>query len=215
MDLSEELRASLAPIDLMEASLGRIWQHNKERAFVILTAWRGNLDKATNEKNLATLKKKIRADGYGFIPVDGMGQEGKDAEGKDIVAKEPSLIVVSKDDPADADGAFRKRAVAWGKAYDQYAVFYHVVRDGEPQSAVVNVASGADEVELHSFKPNEIGTFYTKLRNKRTFKYEWFGVKFSDPPQGWIHGMGREAEGEVRFDLCETIETWQAAMRRG
>lgn len=206
-NLSEALDSALGPT-LMEASLGRIWQHNKDRAFVILTSWRGNQDKETNEKNLAALKKKIRSAGFGFIPVDGVGQEESGP------AIEPSLIVVSRKDAADKDGEFLAQALAWGKAYDQYAIFYHVVRNGEPQSAVVNCASGSTEVDLHSFKPNEIGTFYTKLKNKGTFKYEHIGVKWGERPKGWIHGMGLEAQGEIDFEMRESFDDWLHEMER-
>jgi len=217
MELSKDLSEALAPDlkhqSLLEASLGRIWQHGKENAFVLVTAWRANLDLATNQKNMAALKKLIRADGYGFIPIEGVGQEEGGTE-----SKEPSLFVISKSDPDDPDGDLLKDAIAWAKKYDQYAIFYHVVRDGKPLGAVINVAAGAPEPgaeDLSTFTPNKMTGFYSKLRKGGSFKYEWMGVKFADPAQSWIVGMGLEAQGQVRFDLCETRWSWLREMGLG
>lgn len=193
---------------LMEASLGRIWQHNRDRAFAILTAWRGDRDLAANKAAFSKLKKTIRAAGYGFIPMEGVGQEKKG--GKLVASSEPSLLVPSKqkgDDPK-----LGKLALKWAKQHEQDYIFFHTIKDGKPVSDVVHVGSGSVEMKLTKFKPAEIGTFYSKLRSGRTFKYEAVGVKYADPPSNWIHGMGRESEGEI-FTHCETLDEWRETMR--
>ena len=206
MSISKTLSEALS--NLMESSLGRIYQHHKERAFVILTAWRANRTLEDNRAALKGLKKQVRGAGYGFIQLEGVGQEK--VKGKLVEASEPSLLVPNNTKGKD-DGTLIKKALGWArkpggdsKAAQDF-IFYH---NGEGDSAVVNVKSGGTDFKLTKFKPGGIGPFYSRLSGGRTFKYEWAGVKYADPPSGWIHGMGRESEGEL-FEFCETIDQWQ------
>jgi hypothetical protein len=58
---------------LIEASLSRVWNHfsSPDTPTAILTAFRGEYDRATNQQRNAELIGKIRAAGYGFFKVDG------------------------------------------------------------------------------------------------------------------------------------------------
>ena len=200
--------AGVETVALLEASLGRIWQHNKDRTFVMLTSWRADKDLAANKASLKKLKQKIRGAGYGFLPLDGVGQETK--SGKTTSVSEPSLLVLSNE--TGDDPKLAQLARKWAKAYNQDYIFVHTIKDGEPYGAVVNVKSGKHEV-FKKFVPGQMGAFYSKLRSGGTFTYEHVGVKYDDPPKNWIHGMGRESGGEIFTQgNCETLEEWRAEM---
>ena len=212
MGLSKELSEAVGTLTpIQEASLSRIYQHHKERAFVILTAWRGDRSKADNEEALKGLQRQIRGAGFGYIPVEGVGQEK--VGGKIAQAVEPSLLVPNKVKGPD-DGSFVQLALKWAKApggdsaAKQDYIFYATPNEKGGTDAAVLKGSGGTEFKLKKFSPNTMGEFFSRLRKGRTFKYEWIGVKYSNPVSGWIEGMGREGTGQVRFDLCETLDDW-------
>ena len=75
---------------IVEASLSRIYRDFKENEFGIITSWRvGNKD---NRANLSKLKSAVRGSGFGYVRIDGVGQE-EDENGKVKSVKEPSLLV--------------------------------------------------------------------------------------------------------------------------
>jgi len=217
--LSDDLaKAASGFAPVQEASLGRIYQHHKTRAFAILTAWRGERTLEENQVAFQKLKQRIRGSGYGFIPLDGVGQEK--VGGKVVEASEPSLLVPNKVKGPD-DGTFRKIALGWALEASkppQYAIFF-ATPDGEggTDGAVLKVGGGV-EMKLSKFSPSMVGQFYSKLRRGRTFMYapsaeesvEWLGVKYGDPPQGWIHGMGMQSEGRLEIArYSETLDEWR------
>jgi hypothetical protein len=67
---------------------------------------------------------------------------------------------------------------------------------------------------LEDFTPASLGRFYGKLQLGMTFQGAWAGLKYADPPSGWIEGMGRESEGEL-FGYCETLDDLVQTLRRG
>lgn len=219
--IADQLTEALTPLDLMEASLGRIYQHHKERPFVILTSWRGNRSLEENKASLKALKKQIRAAGYGFIQLEGVGQEKQG--GKLVEASEPSLLVPARkkgldeeqlDERSTRTPPFLALALKWAKAPGgdraaaQDFIFY---ANGAGKAAVINVKSGATDFELSEFKPNTIGQFFSRLKSGRTFKYEWAGVRYTDAPASWAEGVGRESEGED-FTYCESLSEFRSEL---
>ena len=75
---------------IVEASLSRIYRDYQENEFGIITAWR--VGEKDNKDNLSKLKSAVRSAGFGFIRIDGVGQE-EDESGKVVRVKEPSLLV--------------------------------------------------------------------------------------------------------------------------
>ena len=76
---------------IVESSLSRIWRDFRDNEFGIVTSWRvGDTD---NRQNLSKLKSAIRGAGYGFVRIDGVGQE--EVDGKIVQAKEPSLFSIN------------------------------------------------------------------------------------------------------------------------
>lgn len=214
MSLADDIEEAVMVVALtaiQEASLGRIYQHHRERYFIILTAWRGERTQEENETALKALKQRIRAAGFGFIPLEGVGQETRESE--IIQAVEPSLLVPNSKKGLD-DGSFRKMALSWAlkasKPPQDYIFYATPTAEGGTDAAVLKVSSGAADFKLSKFSPSSVGEFYSRLRRGRTFKYEWIGIKYGDPPSGWIHGMGMESEGRERIaEFSETLEDWQ------
>lgn len=214
MALSSQLdlaRGSGQPTSVLEASLGRVWQHHGSTGFVIITAWRGDQDKATNERALKQLKGDVRAAGYGFVPLEGVGQEKVD--GKIVQAVEPSLLIPNKrriqsvEDRADRGLAELSRqssaetlydlALKWGKKYGQFAVLIHDPETGtrivKPDGSVIGKAS--------KFSPNTAAEFFSRIKGK-AFALEWWGIKYQAPPSGWMEGAARQADGQVQIVEC-------------
>ena len=75
---------------ILEASLSRIYRDFQENEFGIITAWR--VGDKSNKSNLNALKSAVRSAGFGFVRIDGVGQE-EDESGKVVSVKEPSLLV--------------------------------------------------------------------------------------------------------------------------
>jgi len=206
---------------VLETSLGRIWQHHRQAGFAIITAWRGERPEAgddakklrvLNEKALSGLKSDIKSGGFGFTPVEGVGQE--ELGGKIIQAPEPSLLIpnVKRGGGQAKEGELRGLMLKLGKKYDQTAVLLH-----DPESGTEIVSpSGTVLDRAKKFSPNTIGQFFTRLRGNRTFRLEdlaWWGLRYSDPPGGWIEGMAMENGGRVRIAECsDRLADWLAEM---
>jgi hypothetical protein len=221
MTFSSQLQAATGSGDgLVEASLGRVWQHHQKTGFVIITAWRGDQDKRANEAALKRLKADVRAAGYGFIPLEGVGQEKVD--GKIVQAVEPSLLIPNKrrgvaedcDDcglsergQSSAD-ELRGLALKWGKKYDQFAVLVH-----DPQTGTeILKPSGGVVARASKFSPNTAAEFFSRLKG-RDFTLEWWGIKYPDPPSSWMEGAARQAEGQVSIAECsDRLGDWLSEM---
>ena len=197
---------------LMEASLARIHQRHEGGAFVILTAWRGARELATNQEALRALQRQIRADGYGYVVLEGVGLERRG--GALAEAREASLLVPEREQ-GGGDGSLLSRALGWARAPGgdteaaQGSLFH---ADGAGRGAIYEVSSGSAQERFEPFRPEALGRFYARLRDGRTFEYEWAGIKYASPPSSWIEGMGRESRGEIFF-FCEDLPTFRAALR--
>ena len=83
MNIEEQLDHVLL---LPEASLARIYSHHRDREFAIVTAHRADMDPDQNRENMISLKGDVRAAGYGYIPLEGIGQERTDREEPECLA---------------------------------------------------------------------------------------------------------------------------------
>ena len=195
---------------ILEASLSRVWQHHGAGGFVIMTAWRGDKTAKENKANLKELKGLVRGAGYGFVPVEGVGQEKVD--GKIVQASEPSILI-----PAggkDGTGNIKELAELakkWGKKYAQFAVLVHDPKEGtrivKPNGSVVAKAK--------KFAPNVASEFFTRLKGGGTVTLEWWGVKYGDPPEGGtMAGYAEQMEGRVNIAECsDRVDDWLDEMR--
>lgn len=210
MSLADQLQeARGGPPSILEASLSRVWQHHGETGFVIMTSWRGDEDAKTNKANLKTLKGLVKGAGYGFIPVEGVGQEK--VGGKVVQASEPSLLIPAKkkgDNESDV-GQLRELAMKWGKKFNQFAVLVH---DPEGGTQIVT-PTGKVVGKAKKFSPNTAAEFFTRLRGKN-FTLEWWGIKYGDPPEGGVMaGYAEQMEGRVMIAECgDRLDDWLAEL---
>lgn len=207
--LSEQLNHAASPSSILETSLGRIWQHHGKTGFAILTAWRGERAgirsadelKRANEKSMRELAADLKAGGFGYVPVEGVGQEERG--GKIIQAPEPSFLVpnVKRGGKKAETGELRTLVMRLGKKYEQTAVLVHDPGSG---SEIVSPA-GAVLGTAKSFSANMAGEFFTRLRGGRTFRLEdllWWGLRYGDPPGNWLEGMAMENDGRIQIHAC-------------
>lgn len=203
---------------ITEASLSRIWRDFQENEFGIITSWRvGSVD---NKANLAKLKSLVSSRGFGYVRIDGVGQE-EDETGKVRSVKEPSLLVknVSPEKNSDRhrDGvgnrpvltsiAFEKFMVFLAHKFKQWGIVLHSPEkgtrliqtsdDGRPVKKV--------DMKMSKFNPMKVAQFYSSLKGK-PFTFE--GFKYADKPQNHIHGMSLQNKGEVDIHKRESTEKW-------
>ena len=209
MSLAENLSdAAGGGSSLLEASLARIWQHHGKTGFVIMTAWRGDKSKQANQAALKRLKGAVRAAGYGFIPLEGVGQEK--VGGKVVQASEPSILIPNRrrtmrERVQGADDDLLRLALKWGKEHNQFAVLVHDPKTGtkilKPGGGVVAKAS--------KFSANTASEFFTRLKGGRTFTLEW-GIKYAEPHAGgWVEGAALQAEGQVGIaEYSDRFDEW-------
>jgi len=193
---------------IVESSLSRIYRDFKDSEFGIITSWRvGNTD---NRKNLSMLKSAIRSGGYGYVRIDGVGQE-PDENGKMQSVKEPSLLVKNVKaggGPLVDSKKFEKFMYSLGKRYKQWGIvlshpdkgtrLIQLTDNGKPISPKV-------DSKMNKFSPMKTAQFFSSLKGK-PFRFE--GFKYADRPENWIHGMSLEKKGEVDIHKRESTEKW-------
>jgi hypothetical protein len=159
---------------LRESSLGRIYQHTRNRNIGMISASRGDLPAMENGKRHAALAKDIRKLGYGFIRTEGRYTEnfGKpDARHVD----EKAFLVIGK--KGSDHGGLLGHLKNLGTKYGQDSVL-HKAHDSTTAALHVTNENGylgkGKSVDIGSWHPNRIGEFYSLMKNK-TFR---FGEEF-------------------------------------
>lgn len=193
---------------LLEASLSRIYRDFKENEFCILTAWRaGDKD---NKSNLKQLQSAIRGAGFGFVRIDGVGQE--EVDGKVVSVSEPSLMVKNV---AKGGGRvlptreFLKFMVELGRKYNQWGIVFNNPEVGTQLISLKDEAGNQHspkvEMRFKQFNPMKTAQFFSKLKGK-PFTFEVF--KYGNPPENWIHGMQMEKSGQTDIHRYTTMDNW-------
>ena len=193
---------------IVESSLSRIYKDFKENEFGIITSWRvGDKD---NRKNLSMLKSAIRSGGYGYVRIDGVGQE--EVDGKVVQANEPSLLVKNVKaggGPLVDSKKFEKFMYSLGKRYKQWGIVLSHPDKGTRLIALKNEdgksISPKVDAKMSKFNPMKTAQFFSKLKGK-PFTFE--GFKYADRPENHIHGMSLEIKGEVDIHKRESTEKW-------
>lgn len=193
---------------ILEASLSRIWRDFKENEFCIITSWR--TDDKSNKQNLSALKSGIRSQGFGYVRIDGVGQE--EVDGKVVSVKEPSLLVKNVKEggePVMDSKKFESFMIKLARKYNQWGIVLHNPEKGTRLIALKddegNQTSPRVDMKMSSFNPMKTGQFFSSLKGK-PFKFE--GFKYADPPENWIQGMSMEKNGHSDIYLYETMESW-------
>ena len=198
-------------MNLLEASLARIWDHYQNKQFAVLTSWRQGNSQEENDENFKQLKADLKSINTGFIPLVGHGQEST-PDGVVNVVEEPSLAVFPRVTP---DDSFRGKIIEIGKKYKQWGLIVHTSKketDGQISLLTELVTLDPEKVEeiYGSIHFNKIAKFYSELfscTGNRTFNFE--NVLVEDGPHGnnlWLKGTVRVCEGEIFDDFSRHPE---------
>lgn len=157
----------------------------------MITAYRGQYSIEQNEKRNSQLISDIRSAGFGYVPVTGFYVENPGTEDEQKVT-EKSFVVISS---ANDSGRLRFFLEKSGKKYDQDSVLY---KDAATDEAVlIGTASGRwpglnVEVKVGKWKPNSIGSYYTKMKGHRTFTFESVEVPESLMSRGFREKLSKK-----------------------
>lgn len=163
--------------DLNEASLSRIKRHiDKLDSWSIQTAYRGNKTIKENKEAMKRFEQQLKSKGYGFIKLQGVGQEEDPKTGEIEQAKEISLFIM---------GISYEDASKFAKMYEQTGFVYSGPEtDGK---IILYFQSGEgwkiDSV-MNRFKAGRVAQFYSKIKG-RPFVFE------SIISKSWIEGLAR------------------------
>lgn len=124
------------PIDnLFESSLSRILKHWESTPFILMSSWRPERSDRENIGAFSDLCRKIKGMGYGFVKVEGYGQN--DAE-KVTTSEEPSLLVINH----RKDEHFLSQLTNLAVEFSQWGLVYS---DGTGKGYLYNSAGKIEE----------------------------------------------------------------------
>lgn len=155
------LKPFSSSIELIEASLSRLWQHfNKGNPLMIITSDRGDRDTVDNNRKYRELRKDLIISRFGYVKVKG-GYTEIDKEGnKRDFEEEKSCIVFGT---PDTEKRLLKLGKVLGKKYEQEC-FLFVGSDGVAKWIFTDETNKV--ITLGEFHTKQIGDYYTKIGKK-------------------------------------------------
>jgi len=202
------------PADLLEASLARIWADHGDGAFGIITSW--CVEDGTRAPPLGDLKKQVKDLGFGYVPIDGIGQ--RERNGRLVPATEPALLVKNSKAggaPPASSQDFVDLLSQFASKFEQRGLVVHHPEDGTQLIALKgddgNAATPTVISRMQEFDPFETALFFSEMKVER-FTLE--GFKYANRPQNFMHGMILEAQGEVDIFRRESAESWRKKMNK-
>lgn len=157
------------PEEVTEASLGRIFQHvTGDDSFAVISAFRGNLSPAENNKRHKALKAEVRKRDLGFFELKGVGQEEDGGESVEKTLMIPKIT--------------QAVALKLAKMFEQFAFLYFKGKETDNKVTMIEVASGK-VIPLGKFRPNKMGQFFSRVRGKP--------FTFESMPADWFESQAR------------------------
>lgn len=165
---------------LNEASLGRVYQHTKDRNIGMITAHRAENTSEENRKRNDELEHHIRKAGYGFVKVKGRYIENHGTPHAKTVDEHSFLVVGKKgDDKGELKHFLKKHGEKYGqdsvlhKSHDEETAKLHGTREG-------GWPGKGETHDVGTFHPSRAGEFHTAMKGgKKTFAFE--SVEFLRP----------------------------------
>lgn len=161
---------------LNESSLSRVQQHVQNRNFGILSAYRHRPELSTAENtklniaNTTSLKKDLKASGFGHIKMTGRYVENYGKPNATPVEEESFMVVGNKDDHKKLLGFLKEHGAKYNqdsilfKKHDELTANLHGTNEtgypGKDETANVGV-----------WHPSRAGEFHTLMKNGRTFEF--------------------------------------------
>lgn len=155
--------------NINESSLSRVWQHFKDKntTVVILTGFRGDLEKSKNTQRNKAIAADLKNAGYGYFYVDGYWIENKGTKEERKVSEDSIFAITTN---LNKSNDLVQLAHKLGNKYNQDAIFAKT-----PKEVKLIFKDGSSEKLTGGLKPGKLGDFYTKLRNNKksnTFVFE-------------------------------------------
>lgn len=163
--------------DLNEASLSRIKRHiDKLDSWSIQTAYRGEKTRKENRERMKKFEQQLKSRGYGFIKLQGVGQEEDPKTGEIEQAKEISLFIM---------GISYEDASKFAKMYEQTGFVYSGPEtDGRIILYFQSGGGWKTDAVMNKFKAGRIADFYSKIKG-RPFVFE------SVISNSWFEGFSK------------------------
>lgn len=179
--------------ELSEASMARLLKHFQDGDIIaIISAFRGERDKAENMKLTKQLRSYVLGAGFGYNKAIGGYSEMMDDGTVVDIDDEHSTIIYGK---PEREAELRKFVEGLGKKYQQDSVLF-VGSDRKAKwiftrkDNFMNKPIGST-MELGKFHPRQIGTYFTKI-GKKNFS---FVVNEED--------INRWSQGELKLTTVE------------
>ena len=158
---------------LLEQSFSRVLDHTQHRNIGIISAARGDLSPAENNKRHAQLKQDIKAGGHGYIRIRGSYTEnaGQPNERK---VKEKSLLVIGKE--GDDKGELLGRLKNLGQKYGQDSILH---KGHNETTAKLHGTNHSDfpgfgkSADVEAWHPNRAGEFHSLLKGKPSKPFQF------------------------------------------
>jgi hypothetical protein len=168
-ETSGQHKASTCVVEVA-TSLGRIYQHTKERSIGAMTAFRGEYSLKENRERNEELKKKIREAGFGYVKVKGSYVENKGTEKENLVSEESFIVVGGKDKASAAK--LKKFLEGAGKEYMQDSILFKP-HDSEDASLVFTAGKDAGTTyNVGKWHPTNATEFFSQLKKGKSFEFK-------------------------------------------
>jgi len=187
---------------LTEASLSRLYSHWMDKGFAVVSAFRGEYDRAKNMVAHGKLKQAVRAAGYGFIPLVGYWVETHAETGEEKKVEELSLLIPNKRTDESLLAELRKHALAWGRISKPVQESIIFVEPGGPVR-FLDPKTGSEQFKLNTFRPGAVGDIYSRL-TKRPGSFIFEKWTWASPPRSMVEAHRRRHEGELVF-IAEAV----------
>lgn len=151
------------------SSVGRIYQHAKNRNMGAMSAFRNENSLKENRERNEKLKAMIRKAGYGFIKVKGRYIENEGTD-KETTVDEESFMVIgdNTNEGADRLNAFLKEAAI---EFDQESVLLKKHDEKDAKLVFYNGPAKGTEFNVGEFRPTNIGPYFSSLKKGKSFEF--------------------------------------------
>lgn len=181
------------------SSLSRILDHIQNRNIGIVSASRGIYPETENNQRSSNLERDIRSAGFGFVKMKGHYIEGFGTETPSEPAKESVFFVIGE--KGDDNGKLKGVLKNLGNKYDQETVLFKKFDD--PNAVLLGTTSKnekgepvwpglGEEVNVGTFHPEKIGTFYTRMKSGRKFVFESI-----EPNKSWFQSFAEYVKNKT------------------
>lgn len=190
--------------DLIETSLSRILRQWEDQEFVVISSDRGEKSPQENVKDRVKLKQELKRLGYGYVPVEGVGQE-TGPDGEIVPTTEHAYLVPNNVRGGGKKQEFLQDMLTLAREFNQWGIC-HARGDG---SGSLVKSNGEPDAQFNSFSAGA-ATFFTRLQQSRgrsrtnTFHLE--SLSKSPKASTILEQQARHLRGELFSMLGREVE---------